>query len=41
MCRRLDCSWAELQQMPEWTVEVWEAVIAGEEQGRRTRQQQR
>jgi hypothetical protein len=35
LCRRLECSWHELQLMPEETVEMWEAVIRGEEQAQR------
>jgi hypothetical protein len=31
LCRRLKCSWTELQQMPEETVELWGAVIDGEQ----------
>lgn len=32
LCRRLECSWAALQEMPEEYLEVWQAVLAGEDQ---------
>lgn len=35
LCRRLECSWAELQEMPEEIVELWEAVVTGEEHAAR------
>lgn len=37
LCRRLECTWGELQDMPEEIVAVWEAVISGEEQAQRQR----
>lgn len=35
MCRRLKCTWNELQEMPEERVLVWEALLNGEDHARR------
>ena len=37
LCRRLKCSWTELQDMPAELIELWEAVIQGEEVSERQR----
>jgi hypothetical protein len=37
LCRRLKCSWAELQDMPEGLLEMWEALIEGQEVAERQR----
>lgn len=37
LCRRLKCSWGELQDMPEELLEMWEAVIEGQEVAERQR----
>ena len=37
LCRRLKCTWGELQEMPEELVELWEALIQGEEVAERQR----
>jgi hypothetical protein len=37
LCRRLECTLSELRNMPEFHVQVWEAVLAGEDHGRRSR----
>jgi hypothetical protein len=33
--RRLECTWQELQDLPEDYLEVWEAIWDGEEHARR------
>lgn len=37
LCRRLNCTWQELQDTPEEYLEVWEAIMAGEDQAQRQR----
>lgn len=37
LMRQLDCTWNELQQVPQEYLEVWKAVWRGEDQGRRTK----
>jgi len=36
LCRKLKLSWSELQVMPEDTVDLWEAIWAGEQQAGHT-----